>query len=292
MTEGLGEIKLCIKMGHSHRHAVFYGLLASAIISALTSHYVKCESFCWEKQSCGECIQTRGCSWCKMSAFEGPRCGGVELEKYNCAKEDIVSGSPESEGQEDRSRSTPRSSSSFYPPEYKVRLRVGEKINLTARFSFERKRSLDLYYLLDASCTMQKFRKGLTDLAGDLTTRLAEITKDIRLGFGSFIDKPVMPFISDPQDAVSGSVRNCDGIPMVETYGFRNYLPLSDDTAEFTQSVKNSHVSGNYDLPEGGLDALLQAAVCKKEIGWRDETLRIVVLATDDKSFHITGDGK
>jgi hypothetical protein len=37
-------------------------------------------------------------------------------------------------------------------------------------------------------------------------------------------------------------------------------------------------------------DAILQSAVCVKEIGWRNNSRRILLVATDD-DFHKAGDG-
>lgn len=50
-------------------------------------------------------------------------------------------------------------------------------------------------------------------------------------------------------------------------------------------------MSGNLDTPEGGFDALMQAIVCHKEIGWRSQARRLVLFTTD-ASFHHAGDGK
>lgn len=47
----------------------------------------------------------------------------------------------------------------------------------------------------------------------------------------------------------------------------------------------------NRDLPEAGLDALAQAIACKDEIGWRNQSRKILVLMTDD-SYHAAGDGR
>lgn len=52
-----------------------------------------------------------------------------------------------------------------------------------------------------------------------------------------------------------------------------------------------SPVSANLDLPEGSLDALMQAIVCTNEIGWREKARHLLVLSTD-ASYHIAGDGK
>ena len=50
-------------------------------------------------------------------------------------------------------------------------------------------------------------------------------------------------------------------------------------------------MSGNLDEPEGGLDAILQAIVCKEDIGWRDSARRLLVFSTD-AGFHSAGDGR
>ncbi|KAA0715491.1 Integrin beta-2 [Triplophysa tibetana] len=62
------------------------------------------------------------------------------------------------------------------------------------------------------------------------------------------------------------------------------------DGNKFKDMVAKQHISGNLDAPEGSLDAIMQAAVCTKEIGWGNST-RLLVLATDD-GFHMAGDGK
>lgn len=55
--------------------------------------------------------------------------------------------------------------------------------------------------------------------------------------------------------------------------------------------MKNSKITGNYDSPEGGLEAMMQAIVCRKEIGWREKARRLLVFSTD-ANFHTAGDGK
>lgn len=55
--------------------------------------------------------------------------------------------------------------------------------------------------------------------------------------------------------------------------------------------VRNAKISRNLDEPEGTLDALMQAITCKDEIGWRNESRKLIVVATDGL-FHIAGDGK
>ena len=55
--------------------------------------------------------------------------------------------------------------------------------------------------------------------------------------------------------------------------------------------VRDAAVSGNLDAPEGGLDAIMQAVVCREQIGWRAKARRLLVFSTD-AGFHYAGDGK
>ena len=42
------------------------------------------------------------------------------------------------------------------------------------------------------------------------------------------------------------------------------------------------------DAPEGGFDAIMQAIVCKDEIGWREKARKLLVFSTD-AGFHYAG---
>lgn len=74
-------------------------------------------------------------------------------------------------------------------------------------------------------------------------------------------------------------------------YGFKNHMPLNTDTTGFAREVAATQISGNLDAPEGGFDAIMQAIVCKREIGWRDKSRKMLVFSTDS-GFHYAGDGK
>ena len=47
----------------------------------------------------------------------------------------------------------------------------------------------------------------------------------------------------------------------------------------------------NHDDPEAMLEALLQVAVCKDVIGWREAARKLILVMTD-QGFHTTGDGR
>jgi hypothetical protein len=61
----------------------------------------------------------------------------------------------------------------------------------------------------------------------------------------------------------------CSSIPYfcLPTFGFKHILPLTNDAERFNEIVKNQKISANIDTPEGGFDAIMQAAVCKVRSG-------------------------
>lgn len=55
---------------------------------------------------------------------------------------------------------------------------------------------VDLYYLMDLSKSMEDDKASLSLLGAQLAEEMQKITKNFRLGFGSFVDKVVMPYVS------------------------------------------------------------------------------------------------
>ena len=49
-------------------------------------------------------------------------------------------------------------------------------------------------------------------------------------------------------------------------------------------------MSGNLDPPEGALEAMLQVVQCSNLIGWRNDALRLLLVATES-AYHYGGDG-
>lgn len=49
-------------------------------------------------------------------------------------------------------------------------------------------------------------------------------------------------------------------------HGFHHVLSMTGNMSEFTRVIKRQRISGNMDTPEGGLDAMLQAAVCQVSV--------------------------
>ncbi len=74
-------------------------------------------------------------------------------------------------------------------------------------------------------------------------------------------------------------------------YGFKNHMQLNTNWSDFVSKVAATQISGNLDASEVGFDAIMQAIVCKNEIGWREKSRKMLVFSTDS-GFHYAGDGK
>ena len=58
---------------------------------------------------------------------------------------------------------------------------------------------VDLYYLMEMPFSMHDDKELLANLANELTGAMRNLTTDFRVGFGSFVDKDIVPFVM-PRD--------------------------------------------------------------------------------------------
>lgn len=134
------------------------------------------------------------------------------------------------------------------PQSVKMKLRKNRQQKITMNYKPARNYPLDLYYLMDLTWSMRDDKKTLVGMGGALTKSLSNLTENFRLGFGSFADKPIMPFINP------GSEENpCDLVhdKCLPTYGFKHKLSLTDDTQQFVVKVNSSEITANLDNLEG-----------------------------------------
>lgn len=172
------------------------------------------------------------------------------------------------------------------PQHVELKLRINEKHSMSVNYAQAEDYPVDLYYLMDLSKSMEDDKEKLSHLGDLLSETMRKITSNFRLGFGSFVDKVLMPYVSTVPKNLKEPCEGC-----AAPYGYHNLMRLSNDTHTFSQKVKDAHVSGNLDAPEGGFDAIMQAVVCQKQIGWREQARRLLVFSTD-AGFHYAGDGK
>lgn len=75
-------------------------------------------------------------------------------------------------------------------------LLLDEKHRLSVRYSQAEDYPVDLYYLMDLSKSMEDDKEKLSKLGDLLSETMKNITSNFRLGFGSFVDKVLMPYVS------------------------------------------------------------------------------------------------
>uniref|UniRef100_A0A8C4QF84 Integrin beta n=1 Tax=Eptatretus burgeri TaxID=7764 RepID=A0A8C4QF84_EPTBU len=147
------------------------------------------------------------------------------------------------------------------------------------------KAPIDLYFLMDNSNSMENDLENLKALGQDIANTVQEISDEFQIGFGKFVDKVVAPQTDMRPGKLLKPWKNSD-----PPFSFKNVIPLTAEIKDFIKRLKQQGISGNRDAPEGGFDAMLQVAVCKDNIGWRNETTHLLVFCTES-AFHYEADG-
>ncbi|KAH9279256.1 Integrin beta-7 [Echinococcus granulosus] len=252
---------------------------------------------CQLARNCQECMG-RGptCSWCFDSEYDDT----AEGPGYRCDERNILlerncpAGKIESQNSTIVDAGVQGGDAQLMPPRQKVSVRPHDSFKIDFTFQSKTDYPVDIYFLVDQSYTMRDDLETVSRLTKDIANSFTVVTKDLRMGFGAFVDKPVFPFIVPTPEAqvnpclygVGNQDLQCD-----PPFLYKHILSLTSDFAEFEQKTILSRPSGNLDSPEGGLDALLQVARCPEYIGWRKNARKIVLFATDG-GFHLAGDGR
>ncbi|KAJ8024438.1 Integrin beta-6 [Holothuria leucospilota] len=247
-------------------------------------------------KKCGDCIIIPGCAWCKNESYTEARCDTVDnLRENGCDNYENPETTIETIRNESLSDGTYVNEDGdetiapavqIQPQEITLKLRQGEtkRIRLNVRQAIDY--PVDLYYLMDLSHSMADDLRSLKILAERLADSVKGITRRIKLGFGSFVDKPMAPYINITEGKIDEPCRGCE-----KTYSFRNAVPLTGDLEHFEAEISRQTVSGNLDKAEGTFDAMMQVAACSDQIGWR-QNARHLLLVTTDAPYHVQGDGR
>ncbi|XP_066138889.1 integrin beta-PS-like [Euwallacea fornicatus] len=237
---------------------------------------------CESKDTCDKCIQELDCFWCSSPKSGTTHCLS-RSELSSCNNEDTED--PKNSFKIiDANQLT--ESEQISPQRVQLRLRKNEYYEINFQYRQSANYPVDLYYIMDLSNSMLASKDKLATLGGKLVEQMRRKTTDFLIGFGSFVDKLTLPFVNTHPKTLKEPCKRC-----APPYSFKNHLSLINDSTLFSNGVKNTQVSGNLDSPEGGLDAVMQAIVCKEEIGWRPNARHLLVMSTDAES-HVAGDGK
>nr|AEN94570.1 beta-integrin [Scylla paramamosain] len=279
------------------RRGMVAAVVLAVVIAAVCGEQQSQGQECRAQRTCDKCIQTKGCSWC-INPQSGDRCQlAANFNASFCNANDIrnphntvtLVQNEELTGTIQKNRKEWDKNAEIYqlkPQRVKLQLRKGMPQKLDIKYRRALDYPVDLYYLMDLSNSMKDDKEHLANAGAILAETMRNLTTQFTLGFGSFVDKVMVPFTNTTQLHNSAPCAGC-----APPYSFRNDMKLSQDHAAFTEQVSNAQISGNLDHPEGGFDALMQAMVCTDQIGWRDKVRHILVFSTDAK-FHHAGDGR
>ncbi|KAL4715135.1 hypothetical protein ACJJTC_012182 [Scirpophaga incertulas] len=256
---------------------VEYLIIALLIIHHASSLHV---GICEEHKTCNECIlEPSVCVWCASKILNGPRCKTANALPENWCPDALQN--PQNNITVQKSANLDFNSNlgevtQIKPQKYKISLRPGVPLDFKFSFKPAPHYPVDLYFLLDLSKTMQNVKTTIEEQSNKIYETMNTLTSNIRLGIGSFIDKNTLPYTNKINNHL--------------TYSFKNRMKLTNDTGKFKIAVSEMEFGQNHDFPEGGLDALAQAIVCQEDIGWRNESRKIIVFLTDGP-YHSAGDG-
>ncbi|XP_074840751.1 integrin beta-8 isoform X2 [Carettochelys insculpta] len=269
-------------------------LRAARALAAVPGMCQRSENRCTTSNAvtCTTCLAVGPeCGWCAQEDFmaeatQKGRCDMVfNLIKKGCRSEFIENPAIHVTVSSDHKANT-----QVTPGQVSIQLRPGGEASFTLKVHPLEKYPVDLYYLVDVSASMHNNIEKLNSVGSDLSKKMANISLDFRLGFGSYVDKTVSPYISIHPERIHNQCSDYK-LDCMPPHAYIHVLSLTDNIAEFKNAVNKQKISGNIDTPEGGFDAMLQAAVCQSHIGWRKEAKRLLLVMTDQTS-HLALDSK
>ncbi|XP_068439420.1 integrin beta-4 isoform X2 [Clinocottus analis] len=238
-------------------------------------------------KTCSECLQMGvGCAYCTNENFNGPRCDRFEnLLAHGCKQADTLRAWSAATKEIRQPIDMKLEQSQVSPEQITMNFLPGEKKEANVEVFAPTKGPLDLYILMDFSNSMADDLDNLKKMGSQLATLVNDLSNDPTIGFGKFVDK-----VTDPQTDMRRSKLETPWPNSDPPFSFQNVIPLTSDTDSFTKELQKEKISGNLDAPEGGFDAILQAAVCGDKIGWRDHSTHLLVFSTES-AFHYESDG-
>ena len=266
-------------------HILLYMLFQVAFLNLGLAKLSDCGSLA----SCSECISSASCIWCSTP---GIACCLSRNDATSCDEENLYQ--PVSNNKDQLINEDNLVSLEFID----LYLKVGESLNFTVSIKTTQNRDfpLDLYILMDLSGSFIDDLYFVKSLATKLPLALRNLSSDFLIGFGTFVDKPSLPYTSSPQKNVkfifSGQPSSCNGPTLcTKPFNYEHVISLTNSSDLFNSSIQETIISINLDDPEDPLGAMMQAVVCKDLIGWREKSRKILLVMTDDV-LHTAGDGR
>ncbi|KAL3046017.1 hypothetical protein OYC64_004096 [Pagothenia borchgrevinki] len=247
------------------------------------------ENYCFasRSKSCSQCLQAgKGCAYCPDEMFNGPRCDlYANIIAHGCSAGAAITASSSMKIEKNQKINMALSQSQVSPQMMTMSLLPGEEKMVDMEVFAPTKGPLDLYILMDFSNSMADDLDSLKNMGEELAKKVPTLSDNFTIGFGKFVDKVIEPQTDMRPEKLEKPWPDSD-----PPFSFQNVIRLTNNVKFFNDELQGERISGNLDAPEGGFDAILQAAVCKDQIGWRDHSTHLLVFSTES-AFHYETDG-
>ena len=258
-------------------------LVLLSIFRLSYAQFANCSSI----NTCSKCISTASCLWCSaVGSNVGCFSQDDDLKKDMCGQnnvgETVNTVLQVNNNELDKDNQVTLES-------LNVKLRVGEPLDFTVSVKAAEDFPLDIYMLMDLSGSFKNDLDVVKSLAPQLPLALQDVSSDFLIGFGSFVDKPSLPYVSSVQ--INGRVDFYYFHKSAIPFNYEHVVSLTNSSDNFNSSIQKTIISNNVDNPEDVLGAMLQAVVCKDLVGWREKSRKILLVMTDDV-IHTAGDGR
>uniref|UniRef100_A0A3Q2YF17 Integrin beta n=1 Tax=Hippocampus comes TaxID=109280 RepID=A0A3Q2YF17_HIPCM len=260
-----------------------------SITRLLNSPLSSTANYCFATRSktCSDCLQVgKGCAYCPDETFNGPRCDLYEnILAHGCNAATVITAQSSMKIERKQLIDVRMAQSQVSPQQMTMSFLPGEEKMVDVEVFAPTKGPLDLYILMDFSNSMEDDLDNLKRMGQELASLVKKLSDDYTIGFGKFVDKVIEPQTDMRPDKLAQPWPNSD-----PPFSFENVIKLTKDLNFFTSELQKERISGNLDAPEGGFDAILQAAVCGDKIGWREHSTHLLVFSTES-AFHYEADG-
>ena len=258
------------------QQVLVYFMLLTSLVTFGAPQVINCATLI----SCSQCISTDSCVWCSTPG--SAQC--LSQDNANtCRKDDLLQPAtiiinkqeiPLTENNQVSLKSI------------NLKLRVSEPVSFSVSLKAAENFPLDFYMLMDLSGSLRDDLETVKELAVQLPLVLKNLSSDFLIGFGAFIDKPSLPYIARVQ--INNIIL---GPYTTKPFNYEHIISLTNSSDLFNSVVQDTIISTNVDDPEDPLGAMLQAVICKDLIGWRETSIKIILVMTDDV-LHTAGDGR
>ncbi|XP_015244098.1 PREDICTED: integrin beta-4 isoform X1 [Cyprinodon variegatus] len=260
------------------------GLLA-VLLTCCSAEVNYCHAF--SSGSCSECLQAGvDCVYCPDETFNFHRCDLYKnIIAHGCNDRSVIRAKSLQKIEKKDAINVALQQSQVSPQLATMTFLPGESKDLDVEVFAPTKGPLDLYILMDFSNSMKDDLDNLKKMGNQLAEVVKELSDDYTIGFGKFVDKVI-----EPQTDMRPSKLKQPWPDSDSPFSFQNVIKLTNNVDSFISKLQNQRISGNLDAPEGGFDAILQAAVCEDQIGWRERSTHLLVFSTES-AFHYESDG-